>query len=88
MICEFFVCFCWSVKYNAQNINCIANKDTIAYLKKGFVLKSLNLKKKITMNEDHMMAEAYSIPINSRCRILETGNRGQVVYIGRVPEVG
>ena len=46
------------------------------------------MKKKITINEYHMMAEAYSIPINSRCRILDTGNRGQVVYIGRVPEVG
>lgn len=34
------------------------------------------------------MVEAYSIKMGSRCKRLEKGHRGQVVYIGRVPEVG
>ncbi len=34
------------------------------------------------------MSEAYKVPINSRCKLLEMGHRGQVLYIGRVPEVG
>ena len=35
-----------------------------------------------------MMSEAYSIPVGSRFKLLENNHRGQVMYIGRVPEVG
>jgi tubulin-folding cofactor B len=45
-------------------------------------------KKKIQIDDEYMMVEAYSIQIGSRCKLLEKGHRGSVAYIGRVPEVG
>ena len=48
----------------------------------------LNLKKKMEINDEFMMSEAYKTPLNSRCKLREMGHRGQVVFIGRVPEVG
>jgi len=49
---------------------------------------NLNIKKKIEINDEFMMIEAYKIPINSRCKVLESGHRGEVMHIGRVHEVG
>ena len=35
-----------------------------------------NIKKKIEIVEDYMISEAYSVPANSRCKVIETGHRG------------
>lgn len=45
-------------------------------------------KKKMTITEEFMMVEAYSVSLNARCRLTDKGHRAQVLYIGRVPEVG
>ena len=45
-------------------------------------------KKKLNIDEEYMMAEAYSLQIDKRCRLVEKGHRGTIKYIGRVPEVG
>lgn len=45
-------------------------------------------KKKINIDDEYMMSEAYSLKIESRCRMVEKGHRGKIMYVGRVPEVG
>ena len=37
---------------------------------------NINLKKKIEVGNEYMMSEAYSVPVNSRCKIIESNHRG------------
>lgn len=45
-------------------------------------------KKKLNIDDEYMMSEAYSLKVGARFKLNEKGHRGEIAYIGRVPEVG